>query len=76
MRHRNPPDRRCTYLIVIEQETLAPDDLRTLSSYLSGLSLIDCDVVVLDGSPLPLFERNRRSLPKSGQIKEYAAMRV
>lgn len=62
MRHRNPLDRRCTYLIVIEQETLGPDDLRSLSSYLSGLSVIDCDVVVLDGSPLPLFERNRRSL--------------
>ncbi len=62
MRHRNPGDHRCTYLIVIEQETLGPGDLCSLSSYLSGLSVIDCDVVVLDGSPLPLFERNRRSL--------------
>src|SRR6266566_1377660 len=58
MRHRNPGDHRCTYLIVIEQETLGPGDLCSLSSYLSGLSVIDCDVVVLDGSPLPLFERN------------------
>ncbi len=62
MRHRNAADRRSTYLIVIEQETLGPDDLCSLSGYLSGLGLLDCDVVVVDGSPLPLFERNRRSL--------------
>lgn len=62
MRHRNPMDRRCTYLVVIEQETLSAGDLRSLANYLSGLSVIDVDVVVVDGSPLPLFERNRRSL--------------
>jgi hypothetical protein len=58
MRHRNPPDRRCTYLVVIEQ----PGDLRELANYLSTLSLADCDVVVLDGSAQPKFEENRRVL--------------
>lgn len=62
MRHRNPSDRRCTYLLVIEQEELGASDLRSLATYLSGLGLLDCDVIVVDGSPLPLFERNRRSL--------------
>jgi hypothetical protein len=62
MRHRTPADRRCTYLLVIEHETLTPGDLRGLGGYLSGLSVADCDVVIVDGSPRPLFERNRRTL--------------
>jgi hypothetical protein len=62
MRHRDPSTRRCTYLVVLERETMVPDELRSLATYLSGLAVLDCDVLVVDGSPLPQFERDRRSL--------------
>ena len=58
MRHRNSQDRRCTYLVVIEES----GDLRELANYLSTLSLADCEVVVLDGSAHAMFEENRRVL--------------
>ena len=67
MRHRNPADRRCTYLLVLEHETLSHDELRALAAYLSGMAVADCDVVIVDGSPLPLFERNRRTLRWTGR---------
>jgi hypothetical protein len=62
MRHRNPQDRRCTYLVVIERDREPADDLRDLASYLSTLSLAGCEVVVVDGSPSPVFESNRAVL--------------
>lgn len=62
MRHRNPQDRRCTYLVVIERDREPAGDLRDLASYLSTLSIADCEVIVVDGSPSPVFESNRRIL--------------
>jgi hypothetical protein len=62
MRHRNPPDRRCTYLVVIERDREPADDLRDLASYLSTISVADCEVIVVDGSPSPIFESNRAIL--------------
>jgi hypothetical protein len=62
MRHRNPQDRRCTYLVVIERDREPADDLRDLASYLSTISIADCEVIVVDGSPSPIFERNRAVL--------------
>jgi hypothetical protein len=62
MRHRNPQDRRCTYLVVIERDREPADDLRDLASYLSTISLAGCEVVVVDGSPSPIFESNRAVL--------------
>jgi len=62
MRHRNPQDRRCTYLVVIERDQETSGDLRDLASYLSTLSVANCEVVVVDGSTAPVFETNRRVL--------------
>ena len=62
MRHRNPQDRRCTYLVVIERDRKPADDLRSLASYLSTISLANCEVIVVDGSPSPIFESNRAVL--------------
>lgn len=62
MRHRNPQDRRCTYLVVLEHDSEPVDDLFDLSQYLSQLAVSDCEVIVVDGSPSPVFEANRRTL--------------
>jgi hypothetical protein len=62
MRHRNPNDRRCTYLLVIEHEAPSADELRSLAEYLSTVGVAGGDVVIVDASAPPEFERNRRSL--------------
>jgi hypothetical protein len=62
MRHRNPQDRRCTYLVVIERDREPAEDLRDLASYLSTISVANCEVIVVDGSPSPIFESNRAVL--------------
>lgn len=59
---RHPGDRRCTYLISLENHCASPEELRELAEYLSFLSVADFDVVVVDASPLRLLERNRRVL--------------
>jgi hypothetical protein len=58
MRHRNAQDRRCSYVVVIERDREPADDLRELASYLSTLSVADCEVIVVDGSSSPVFENN------------------
>jgi hypothetical protein len=58
MRHRNPQDRRCTYVVGIERA----DDPGELAQYLSFLSLEDCEVVIVDASARAVFEENRRVL--------------
>jgi len=61
MRHRNPQDRRCTYLVVIDGGREPLSDLRDFASYLSTLSVAGCEVVVVDGSSQDLFEENGKS---------------
>jgi hypothetical protein len=62
MRHRNPQERRCTYLVVLEGDRGAAGDLHDLATYLSALSVAGCEVVLVDASPSPIFENNRRVL--------------
>src|SRR3954451_13537156 len=62
MRHRTPRDCRCSYLVVIERDREASGDLRDLGSYLSTLAVAGCEVIVIDDSPAPAFENNRRVL--------------
>ena len=62
MRHRNPHDCRCSYLVVIERDREAGGDLRDLAAYLSGLAVAGCEVVVVDASPASVFETNDRVL--------------
>ncbi len=61
MRDRKARDRRCSYVVVVEKGG-HPEDLRGLATYLSGLGVAGCDVVVLDLSPRPQFELNGRVL--------------
>lgn len=58
MRTRNQQDRRCTYMVVIERDEESSDELRELASYLSTIAIAGCDVIVADGSPREIFERN------------------
>ena len=62
MRHQKPHDRRCSYLVVIDDRQSRPEPLRELATYLSTLSVADCDVVVVDVSPADVFARNDRVL--------------
>ena len=63
MRHRTPSDRRCTYVVPLEEQAAGSvDDLRPLSEYLSTLAVADCDVLILDASSAESFERNRTIL--------------
>jgi len=55
---RQPNDRKCTYVVLLDQA----HDLRELARYLTTLGVADCDVVILDPSPRPVFETNARTL--------------
>ena len=60
MRHRNPNDRRCSYLVIIDGESIA--DLREFAAYLSDLGVAKCEVVIVDNSSEHTFARHRRTL--------------
>src|SRR5687768_16346197 len=62
MRTRPTPERRCSYVVLLESAGASAGDLRELASYLSTLSLADCEVVVLDASPRLQFDLNGRTL--------------
>jgi hypothetical protein len=58
MRMRQAQEKRCSYVVLIE----SGDELKDLANYLSMLSVADCDVVILDGSPRLQFDLNARVL--------------
>ncbi len=62
MRHRNPQDRRCTYLVVIDSDREPLSDLRDFAFYLSTLSVAGCEVVVVDGASQASFDESDRIL--------------
>jgi hypothetical protein len=62
MRHRSSGERRCTYLVVLENASASVEALRDLASYLSSLAVSSFEVVILDTSAPAAFEENRRVL--------------
>jgi hypothetical protein len=62
MRHRNPQDRRCTYLVVLEHDSEPVEGLSDFAQYLSDLVVADCEVIVVDDSPAAVFDANARTL--------------
>ena len=62
MRNGKPQDRRCSYVVVVENAAASASELRDLAGYLSTLGVAGCDVVVLDPSPRLQFELNARIL--------------
>jgi hypothetical protein len=69
MRRRQPQERRCSYVVVLERGA----DVRELSGYLSQVGTSDCDVVILDPAPQDEFEENRRVLRWVGRHLEVRA---
>lgn len=62
MGNRPAPERRCSYVVVIENASASGDDLRELAGYLSTVGVAGCDVVILDPSSRLQYELNRRVL--------------
>lgn len=62
MRNRQPDDRRCSYVVVLQSASASTTDLRELASYLSMLGVAGCDVVILDPAPRHEFELHARVL--------------
>src|SRR5436190_16256372 len=60
MRTRNLLDRRCSYLVVVDENGVG--DLREFAAYLSTLGVAKCEVIILDGSSEHTFARHRRVL--------------
>lgn len=59
---RQSRDRRCTYLVTLEQHIATLQEVQELAQYLSLVSVADFDVVIIDDSPSRLIERNRNVL--------------
>lgn len=62
MRHRSAAERRCSYLVVLEKEFRSLEELRELAAYLCDLAISNFEVIVVDASPPPAFDQNRRVL--------------
>lgn len=60
MRHRSAGERRCSYLVVLENASRSSDDLRELAAYLSDIAVSNFEVIVVDASAD--LEENRRVL--------------
>jgi hypothetical protein len=67
MRRKQPQERRCSYVVTLDANRTSPEELRILSQYLSSLTVADCDVVILDPSPQPLFAEHRDVLRWTGR---------
>jgi hypothetical protein len=59
---KQPRDRKCSYVVVLDRATGSAAQLRELATYLTSLGVADCDVVVLDPSSRLLFDANGRTL--------------
>ena len=62
MRHRPACERRCSYLVVLENASRPADQLHDLAAYLSDIAASDFEVIVVDASSPEHLEENRRVL--------------
>jgi len=60
MRQNQPVERRCSYVVPIEQRTASIPEAQSLSAYLSTLNVAHCDVVILDSSPSEVYDQLHR----------------
>src|SRR5438552_10651156 len=51
MRHRSPRERRCSYLVVLENASRSEGEMRDLAAYLSEIAVSNFEVIVVDSSP-------------------------
>lgn len=54
----SPSKTRCTYLLPIRRTSFSPTETTELADYFRGLAEAGCDVLVVDGSPAPVFDRH------------------
>jgi hypothetical protein len=52
----------CTYVLPFRRALFSPVEMAKLARYCEGLAQIGCDVIVVDGSPPAVFERNQEIL--------------
>jgi hypothetical protein len=52
---------RCTYLLPIRRTKFSPAESAELSEYFRGLADAGCEVLVVDGSPAPVFQEHHDS---------------
>ncbi|HEX9406575.1 MAG TPA: hypothetical protein VF975_04610 [Thermoanaerobaculia bacterium] len=62
MKRHSQSERRCSYLVVLDNTSRSIDELRELGAYLSTLAVSDFDVIVVDASFPPTLDCNRRVL--------------
>ena len=67
---RAAAERRCTYLLAIEDDVATDGELCDLAQYLSVLGTADVDVTIVDASPQSALERNKRVLRWVGRYIE------
>jgi hypothetical protein len=63
--------KRCTYLLPIRRSSLSAKEAAELAEYFQTLNDAGCDVLVIDGSPPPVFEQHHeiwRSLCRHEQV--------
>ncbi|MGQ0763798.1 MAG: glycosyltransferase [Acidobacteriota bacterium] len=53
-------DLQCTVIIPIRRARVQPSELHEFTDYLQMLSQAGCEVLVVDGSPPPVFERHEQ----------------
>jgi hypothetical protein len=52
---------RCTYLLPIRRSGFSRTETAELAEYFRTLDDADCDILVVDGSPAPIFEQHARA---------------
>ena len=60
MRQNQSVERRCSYVVPIEQRVASIPEAQSLSAYLSTLNVGHCDVVILDSSPGEVYDQLHR----------------
>ena len=51
----------CSFIVPIRRVQVDPREVKTLADYFKSLRLAGCEVLIVDGSPKPIFEEHRKS---------------
>ncbi len=51
----------CSFIVPIRRVQIDPLEVKRLADYFKSLRLAGCEVLIVDGSPKPIFEEHRRS---------------
>jgi hypothetical protein len=62
--------KRCTYLLPIRRTAFSAPEAAEFAEYFRRLGEADCEVLVMDGSPAPVFEQNHQAWSSFCQHEE------